>query len=364
MRTIIKNSCYTIALLFLYCILPLNGWGQNVTVDVKIDSLQRLIGEQAKIRLEVSCGAKQNVQLPVFADTIVAGVEIVDVTDADTQYLNNKERMLITQEYTITSFDSASYYIPPFKILVDSVPYYSKSLVLMVYPMEVDESNPEAIFGPKEIMQIPLSWNDWKPIVWYLVLLVCLILLFVYLMVKFSNNTPIMRIRKTTPKLPPHEVAMNEIARIKEEKNWQKGNLKEYYTELTDVIRDYIYNRYGFNAMEKTSTEIIEYLQQDGNDVLIDELKQLFVTADLVKFAKFAPLLNENDMNLVTAIDFVNQTKMEVDLTEKQPPEEVSIDEKRSRLQKRIFGLGIAVVVVFIILVLSFIIEHVCDLFF
>lgn len=359
-----KNCFYAIALLFLCSILPLSGWGQNVTVDVKIDSLQRLVGEQAKITLEVSCGAKQKVLLPNFADTLVAGVEILDVTNVDTQYLNNKERMLITQKYTITSFDSASYYIPPFEVLVDSVPYHSKSLVLMVYPMDVDESNPDVFFGPQDIMQIPFSWEDWKPIIWKVLLLVCLIGVFIYLIARYSNDTPIIYIKKTTPKILPHEIAMNKIARIKEEKNWQKGKLKEYYTELTDVIRDYIYNRYGFNAMEKTSAEIIEYLQQDGNNVSIEELKQLFITADLVKFAKFAPLLNENDMNLVTAIDFVNQTKTEEDLTEKQPQEEVSIDEKGSRLQKRIFGLGIAVVVVFIILVLSFIIEHVCDLFF
>lgn len=356
-----KNCFYAIA--FLCSILPLSGWGQNVTVDVKIDSLQRLIGEQAKITLEVSCGTRQKVILPNLADTLVAGVEILYIAKADTQYLNNKERMLITQEYTITSFDSASYYIPPFEVLVDSVPYHSKSLVMMVYPMDVDESNPEAFFGPQNIMQIPLSWEDWKPIIWKVLLLVCLIGVFIYLIVRYSNDTPIIHIQKTTPKLPPHEIAMNEIARIKEEKNWQKGKVKEYYTELTDVVRDYIYNRYGYNAMEKTSAEIIEYLQQEGNNVLINELKQLFTTADLVKFAKFAPLLNENDMNLVTAIDFVNHTKIEINLTEIQPKEEISVDEKRSRIQKRVFGLGIAIVFVFIILILSFIIEHVCDLF-
>ena len=172
-----------------------------------------------------------------------------------------------------------------------------------------------------------------------------------------------MRILKSTPKIPPHEVAMKEIERIKADKNWQKGNLKEYYTELTDVIRIYINNRFGFNAMEKTSAEIIDFLQEEGNKESVEELKQLFETADLVKFAKFAPLLNENDMNLVTAIDFINQTKCEEEI-KTEPVQELTVDEKRSRMVKNAMNVGIAALVVLAILVLSFLIEHIYGLFF
>ena len=102
----------------------------QVTVDAKIDSLQLLIGEQAKVTLEVSLDANQKLQLPMLRDTLVRGVEILDIAKPDTQMLNEGKRMLIEQEYTITSFDSALYYLPPFEVLVNDQPYRSKALGL------------------------------------------------------------------------------------------------------------------------------------------------------------------------------------------------------------------------------------------
>ena len=111
---------------------------QSVTVDAKIDSLQILIGEQTKITLEVSTDADKRAIFPVYTDTIVKGVEIIDIAKPDTQYLNDRKRLLIKQEYTITSFDSALYYLPPMQVLVDNKPYLSKALALKVYSVPLD----------------------------------------------------------------------------------------------------------------------------------------------------------------------------------------------------------------------------------
>ena len=86
---------------------------------------------------------------------------------------------------------------------------------------------------------------------------------------------------------------------------------KAYYTLLTDTLRQYIQERFGFNAREMTSTQILYHLQQNGDQKMIDELRELFQTADLVKFAKYSTLLNENDLNLVNAVNFIDQTKQE-----------------------------------------------------
>lgn len=331
--------------------LPLVGMSQNVTVDASIDSLQRFIGEQARIKLEISCGAGQKVVMPQYVDTLVTGVEIIEVAKADTQYLNSRERMLISQVYTVTSFDSASYYIPPFEVEVDGKKHMSKSLALMVYPMELDEENPEAFFPPKTIIQMAIEWQDWKGIFWKCLLLIPLIVLCIYLAIRYKDNKPIIRKVKVEPKLPPHQLAMQEIERIKIEKSWQKGDPKVYYTELTDVIRVYIHDRFGYNAMEKTSSEIIEYLKSSDDKEAIEDLKQLFLTADLVKFAKHLPLMNENDMNLVSAIDFINQTKQEIDPNEKPQPTEITIEEKRSRRAKIALIAGITVGILLALLV-------------
>lgn len=358
-----KNNIYTLLVAFL-CIISTRVYAQNVTVDASIDSIQRFIGEQARIKLEVSCDASRSIHFPQFVDTLVAGVEIIDIVKADTQYLNNRERMMVTQEYIVTSFDSASYYIPPFEVMVDGQIHHSQSLALMVYPMPLDEDNPEFIFPPKDIMQLPLAWVDWKPVIWKLPILFAIIIAAIYLIIRYRDNKPIIRKVKVEPKLPPHEQALLDIDRIKAEKSWQKGDPKGYYTELTDVIRMYIHGRFGFNAMEKTSSEIIDYLKETKDKEGLEDLKQLFMTADLVKFAKYAPLLNENDMNLVSAIEFINQTKVEVDPNEKPAPTEITIEEKRSKRTKVVLIVGIVTLVVLAMVVIYFVGSDLYNLFF
>ena len=106
---------------------------------------------------------------------------------------------------------------------------------------------------------------------------------------------------------------------------------KTYYTRLTDTLRQYIRDRFGFNAMEMTSREIIERLQVAGDSKMLSELTELFTTADLVKFAKYSTLINENDLNLVNAVNFIDGTKVEGQATEEKIMPQLSDDDKRKR---------------------------------
>lgn len=347
---------------FLFLILGMifvaNGitLAQSVTVDATIDSLQILIGEQAKIRLQVSLDADKRAIFPIYRDTLVSGVEILDVAKTDTQMLNGGRRALLTQEYTVTSFDSALYYLPPMQVQVDNKSYYSKALALKVYSVPVDTLHPENFFGPKDIMSSPFVWADWYMVIACVLLFSPFLLLLIYLIKRIRDNEPIIRKVKVEPQLPPHQLAMQQIEHIKEEKIWQKGHPKEYYTQLTDVLRLYIKERFGFNAQEMTSTEIIEKLLVMKDENAFNDLRDLFQTADLVKFAKHYPLMNENDANLVNAIDFINQTKEELEETKKQPTE-VTIVEKRSLRAKILLAIGIVLVAV---ILASFVI-YVCS---
>lgn len=324
---------------------------QSVIVDATIDSLQILIGEQAKIKLQVSLDANKRAIFPVYVDTLVRGVEIIDVAKPDTQLLNGGKRALITQEYTITSFDSALYYLPPMEVVVENEKYRSKALALKVYSVNVplDPENPEQFFGPKDVMKAPFAWEDWYGLMACSVLLIPFGILLFYLVKRFFDNKPIIRKVKVEPKLPPHQLAMQEIERIKSEKVWQKGNPKEYYTELTDALRTYIKDRFGFNALEMTSTEIIDKLLEIKDKDAISDLRELFQTADLVKFAKHNPLMNENDANLINAIDFINETKEKEEENVKPQLSEITIIEKRSLRTKILLGAGIVVLAAVII---------------
>ena len=320
---------------------------QSVTVDATIDSLQILIGEQAKIKLQVSLDADKRAVFPIYKDTLVKGVEIIDVAKADTQMLNDGKRALITQEYTITSFDSALYYLPPMEVQVENKPYYSKALALKVYSIPVDTLHPDIFYGPKNIMPSPFVWEDWYLAIACVLLFIPFVLLLIYLVKRIRDNKPIIRKVKVEPQLPPHQLAMQKIDQIKSEKVWQKGHTKEYYTQLTDVLRLYIKKRFGFNAQEMTSDEIINRWFEIKDKDAFKDLCELFRTADLVKFAKHNPLMNENDANLINAIDFIEQTKDETE--EKPQPTEITVIEKRSLRIKILLGIGIVVITIILI---------------
>ena len=305
----------------------------QVTVEATIDSLQLLIGEQAKIKLQVSMDANQKLRLPLFSDTIVRGVEIVDVAKPDTQLLNDNKRWLISQEYTVTSFDSALYYLPPMKVMVNDKQYQSEALALKVYSIPVDTLHPDQFFGPKEIRKVPLIWSDVifsdvASLVYSSVLMLILGGVAVFLVMSYVT------INKVKPKLPPHQIAFEKIEEIKSNQSWRQNDPKMYYTELTDAIRAYIKDRFGFNALEMTSSEIIEHLLQEKDKDSIKDLCYLFEVADLVKFAKYAPLINENDMNLLNAVDFINQTKIEEHPNAKKRTIEVKVGENRSKKER------------------------------
>lgn len=355
---ITKGACKFFAILTL-ALSSYTVSAQHVTVNASIDSLQLLIGEQAKIKLEVSMDAKQRLQLPLFQDTIIKGVEVVDVAKPDTQYLNDKKRMLISQQYTITSFDSALYYLPPMEVLVDGQKYMSKALALKVYSIPVDTLHPEKFFGPKDIRKIPITWEDLSTIVYLSILLFAFGALGFYLYKRYKDNKPIIKRIKIEPKLPPHQEALKKIEEIKADKNLRISDPKAYYTELTDVLRTYMEKRFGFNAMEMTSGEIIDILSREKDKESIKDLVELFHTADLVKFAKHSPLMNENDMNLVNAVEFINDTKIEPDPNEKPQPTEITIEEKRSKIGRIILMSCIGALIIAGIIILYIIVRDI-----
>ena len=356
-------SMKRVCMAFLMALFSVGAQSQ-VTVEAKIDSLQLLIGEQAKVKLEVSMDANQKFQLPVVRDTLVKGVEVLDIAQPDTQRLNDNKRWLITQEYTVTSFDSALYYLPPFEVQVDDKKYQSQALALKVYSIPVDTLHLDQFFGPKSIREVPLTWQDVAPLVYSILLMLAFGAVAVFFVIRYRNNKPIIKIIKVEPTLPPHQAAMKKIEEIKANQAWQRENPKLYYTELTDVIRVYIQDRFGFNAMEMTSSEIIKRLLQEKDKESVKDLKYLFETADLVKFAKHAPLMNENDMNLVNAVDFINQTKIEEEPGAKKEPKEIKVEEKRSKQGRIALLCSIAVTGTAAVIALYLAVRAVINLFF
>lgn len=337
----------------------------QVTVNASIDSLQLLIGEQAHVKVEVSCPTDGDLIMPTYPNNmLMEGIEIVGEVKTDTQYLNKKNHMVVTQTYAVTSFDTAFYYIPPFEVLVDSVNYASNPLALKVMTYDVDTTNVEAIFPIKDIVKRPITFVEVLPMSGSILLIVALCFLIPFLLHRYRDNKPILRRVTIAPKLPPHQVALQEMERIRNEKSWQKDDVKQYYTELTDALRVYMEERFGFNAMEMTSDEIIDKLNEQPDKEWIGELRELFSMSDLVKFAKYKPLINENDMNLINAIDFINKTKVEAVTPAEPVVQEVVVKEGRSKQAKILFITGIVLLGVLGVVALYVAITEVIQLFF
>lgn len=321
----------------------------QVTVEARIDSLQMLVGEQTGITLDVSCDAKANVEMPVFqrGQQLAPGVELVEMTAADTTKLDDGRRMQVSRKYIVTAWDSSFYYIPPMKVRVNGKDYETKNLALKVYTIDVDTVHVDQFFGPKDVMNAPFSWDDWKPVIWCFILFLLLCGCIGYLVHALRTGKPLIRIIRRKRKEPAHKVALNEIERIKTERTWAQEDSKEYYTQLTDTLRTYIQERYGFSAMEMTSGEIIERLTQENDEEALAELRELFQTADLVKFAKWTTLINENDANLMTALEYINQTKQEEDPN--QPQEEIIVTPEAKRQRVSIWAMRITIAVASIV---------------
>lgn len=280
-----------------------------IIVSAAIDSTAIFIGDQTDIRLQATMDAAEQVAMPVYGEMLMDGIEIVDRTVVDTAVLADGRRQL-SQYLTVTSFSDSLFYIPPQPFVSGGDTLWSQPLSLnVIQPFEMDTTL--AITDVKDIRKAPIWW--WGIFRWVLLALGVIALgVGIYYLVRY-----IRRLRKgeeetVNPELlrPAEEVALEKLDLIREAKIWQEGKTKQYHTELTDVIREYIGRRYEVSSTEKTSDETLNALKplMDGQKELFERLRKMLTLADLVKFAKWNTTPDENESALLTAYDFVRET--------------------------------------------------------
>ena len=351
----VKNTILALALMSCSCQI----YGQEV--EQRIDSLQILIGQQATLHLSVSANKGQKIVMPSFkpSQQLVPGVEVVEQSQGDTADVGDN-KMRVSRDYVLTSFDENVYAIPALDVKVDGKKYHGNQLALKVLTVPVDTVHPNQFYPPKDVQDNPFLWSEWSGMFWLSILMLLICGAMWYLRLRLKQNKPIITHFRIVKKVPAHEKALGEINVIKQQRSEGRENQKEYYTQLTNTLREYIVDRFGFNAMEMTSAEIIERLQAAGDERMIDELKQLFRTADLVKFAKYETLINENDANLVNAINFIDQTKTDEKPVEEKVAPELTEQDKKSQSQRKLIkgllvvcGLVAVAIMIYIIYAVS-----------
>lgn len=311
-----------ISFLFILLALSVNAFAQKVSVDVAIDSVQLFVGEQTAYHLGVTIKDKQKIDFPPIRErsVLTPGVEVVEVLGCDTEQIDD-QFIKVSMHYLLTSFEDTLYRIPPIPVKVDGKTYESKAVALKVLTIPVDTLHPNQFYPPKDVQDNPFLWREWSSMLWLTLLILMLYGLAILLFIRLKSNKPIVLSVRIIKLIPPHQKALNSIEEIKTHKTtYTADDAKQYYTQLTDTLRRYMNERFGFNAMEMTSAEIIDRLRSEDDQQKINELTMLFETADLVKFAKHSTNASENDRNLLSAIDFINTTKKEIVTEERVRP--------------------------------------------
>lgn len=319
--------------LLLVPLLLLGLYGRaQVVVEQTVDSVGILIGQQAHLRLSVTLPKGAHLQWPQLqsAQYVVPGLEVVETHPADTVSTEGSQ-LKVDKVYTITSFDEKLYSIPGLPVKVNGKTYRGGTAALKVITVDVDTLHPNQFYPPKDVQDNPFLWSEWSPYLWLALLVLLLAVVAYYIVVCLHQNRPVIATIRVVRHVPAHQKALGEIEKIKAGHMQTSEDQKSYYTQLTDTLRKYIQERFGFSAMEMTSAEIIEQLRQSGDQQMLDELKGLFATADLVKFAKYSTMINENDLNLVNAIHFIDVTKQEGQAVEERIVPTLSDSDRRKQ---------------------------------
>jgi hypothetical protein len=289
-------------ILHIFLLITSITFAQNPKVKAEIETSQIRIGEQFSFK--VSVNVTDNVILPKL---VLKGLEVIDSVKVDT--LNN----MLIQKYILTGFDSGAYYIPQQQVFIRNQAYLTDSLLINVATVAIDTTKVKK-YPIKTIKAEPYTFDDFKIYIYLLLAALAIIGFWIYWFVIRKRKTE--EDKPTYKVLPPYEEAIFKLNELDEKLLWQNNKVKEYYSELTEIVRGYIERELKVPALEKTTDEIVEMLK-DFNEAqtintskeTIKKLKELLQEADLVKFAKSKPLSLEIEEDRKDAQDIISNLK-------------------------------------------------------
>lgn len=304
--------------LFLFAASVLLGAASlpaQITITASTDSAVILMGSKFTMQVELSAPEADAVSL--VGEPRITNLEenfgtfgpvAVTAISSDTTVSNG--RRTVTGTYTLQGFDPGLYPLPTVGAVDgrgDTV--WAQLLTLKILPVDVDTIN--MVARPLAGVASPqCRWYDYIPlwIVWTLVAL-AILAAGVYLLLKLRGRKVEAKIQAQKP-VPPYELAVSRLEHLRQSGATAPGHEKLFYTDLTDILRQYLHGRFGINAMEMTSSQIVRTLRSNpATRMPADQMDAVLRIADFVKFAKEKPLADDNVRALERARDFVETTK-------------------------------------------------------
>lgn len=331
-------------LVLLLSLLAIPRLNAQVVVESKLDQAEIRMGEQVVLTTTVSAGKGQAVKFADYAtgDTLIQGIEVVRCGSVDTVSLNDGKRLQLKRDYILTSFDSALYTLPPMEVAVDGKTYRSRSrLGLKVNSVPVDTVHIDDFNPPYDVATPPYTWNN--SLLWTSLPAWLLAILGFCAAIRLSKKEPVTRKVTVKPPTPPFRKACQDMDEIRKLNMDDDGNDKDFFIRLTEAIRSYLHARFGFNALEKTTAEITEGMAELVSGDNVYKLKELFGTADFVKFAKQHTTTAERKHCMDLATTFLNETKDEAMENPQPIVHVITLDERKQQLIR--IGLWITLAV-------------------
>jgi len=301
---------------------------ESFSLQLNLDRTEIKIGEQITAELVLIQSVNSNLLLPELKDTLSKEIEIIELGKIDTNYEgSNLEIKKLSRRLVLTSWDTGYHAIPPLELITKTISVKSEPILIHVMGVEVEipeasvEEEPKIeIKDIKDIREANFSLWEWIKMNYYWILLGLLILGAIFYYIKYihpklKNKTIPISVKKRI--VPPYEIAFQKLNKLDNKKLWQSGKIKPYYIELSEVIREYIENQLKIPALESTSIEIIEALDRSKvKEELRLDIKEMLELSDLVKFAKYLPLSDENSKCMEIAYRFVTESKPNLDINQ------------------------------------------------
>lgn len=299
---------------------------QEIKVTAAFDSSSIYIGDQINYTVTVNQPADVELNLQFFKDTLCRNIEIVSGPFTDSMKVENN-RLKTVNRYLVTSFDSGFYEVPPVYAELKSETgikrFYSDYSPLKVMRVNITPPDSAKIFDIVEPYGAPVTLGEILPWILLATVIAAAIWGIIRLLKKYRKT-------KTEPEViinpdPAHVIAFRDLEKLREEQLWQKGEVKLYYSRLTEILRQYLENRYGVFSLEMTTSETLEALLKTGfkKNGLFSSLKTILDGSDLVKFAKYKPDPVENDVHFQNSWAFVEATMQKAEVANSELTDEI-----------------------------------------
>ncbi|MCG3166966.1 MAG: hypothetical protein POELPBGB_02749 [Bacteroidia bacterium] len=306
-----RQGLRAIFLFSAFCFLfSVSAFSQGASVSAQLDTNVIKLGGQTKLRLRIEHTKDVIIAFPELKDSVSSHVEIVEVHKADTLHEKETTFYKFEKSYTITSFDTGFWVIPPIRFYMnnDTAQYLeTEPVMLEVRGVAIDPL--KDVNDIKEPLSLPITWQEILLIAGIIFLVVGLISAFALYWLFFrKKKLKITQLFQPKP-LSATEKALGLLDQLRKKKLWENNQVKLYHSELTDIVRNYIDERFGVSSPEQVSDETLAAMRDRVDENTFAKLKQLLQLADMVKFAKAQPISNENELSMNNAVDFVNATK-------------------------------------------------------